>query len=81
MAAYELRRPVKPILVLESPSLSTPSRMTFSKSWESASLLIDCFSILDDRQTENYFELGCEGKGLSRGHIQRIKKKVRSRKR
>ncbi len=42
--------------------------------------LIDCFCILTDRQIERYFELGCEVKGMGRGHIQRIKEKVRSRK-
>jgi UDP-N-acetyl-D-glucosamine dehydrogenase len=41
--------------------------------------MIDCFCILDDRRIERYFELGCEVKGLGRGHIQRIKEKVRSR--
>jgi UDP-N-acetyl-D-glucosamine dehydrogenase len=41
--------------------------------------LIDCFCMLDDRRIERYFELGCEVKGLGRGHIQRIKEKVRSR--
>jgi nucleotide sugar dehydrogenase len=39
--------------------------------------VIDCFGILDDRKIEKYFELGCEVKGLGRGHIQRIKDKVR----
>ena len=41
--------------------------------------LIDCFCILNDDQIESYFELGCEVKGMGRGHIQRIKEKVRSR--
>jgi nucleotide sugar dehydrogenase len=39
--------------------------------------IIDCFGILDDAKIERYFELGCEVKGLGRGHIQRIKDKVR----
>ncbi len=39
--------------------------------------VIDCFGILDDRRIERLFELGCEVKGLGRGHIQRIKEKVR----
>jgi UDP-N-acetyl-D-glucosamine dehydrogenase len=43
--------------------------------------VIDCFGILDDRKIEKYFELGCEVKGLGRGHIQRIKDGVRKRKR
>jgi nucleotide sugar dehydrogenase len=39
--------------------------------------IIDCFGILSDDQIQRYFELGCEVKGLGRGHIQRIKDKVR----
>jgi nucleotide sugar dehydrogenase len=39
--------------------------------------VIDCFGILDDDAIRRYFELGCEVKGLGRGHIQRIKKEVR----
>jgi UDP-N-acetyl-D-glucosamine dehydrogenase len=39
--------------------------------------VIDCFGILDDRKIEHFFELGCEVKGLGRGHIQRIKEKAR----
>jgi hypothetical protein len=41
--------------------------------------IIVCFGILDDRKIERYFELGCEVKGLGRGHINRIKDKVRKR--
>ncbi len=40
--------------------------------------IIDCFGMLDDDQIRQYFELGCEVKGLGRGHIQRIKEAVRS---
>ena len=39
--------------------------------------VVDCFGILDDDRIRRYFELGCEVKGLGRGHIQRIKKEVR----
>lgn len=39
--------------------------------------VIDCFGILDDDRIRRYFELGCEVKGLGRGHIQRIKEHVR----
>ena len=39
--------------------------------------VIDCFGILDDDVIRRYFELGCEVKGLGRGHIQRIKDQVR----
>ena len=42
--------------------------------------VVDCFGILDDRKIERYFELGCEVKGLGRGHINRIKDRVRKRK-
>ncbi len=39
--------------------------------------IIDCFGILDDDRIRRYFELGCEVKGLGRGHIRRIKDEVR----
>lgn len=39
--------------------------------------IVDCFCILDDAKIRRYFELGCEVKGLGRGHIQRIKDAVR----
>jgi len=39
--------------------------------------VVDCFGILDDARIKRYFELGCEVKALGRGHIQRIKEKVR----
>ena len=39
--------------------------------------VIDCFGILDDQRIRRYFQLGCEVKGLGRGHIQRIKEEVR----
>ena len=39
--------------------------------------VVDCFGILDDRNIERLFQLGCEVKGLGRGHIQRIKERVR----
>jgi UDP-N-acetyl-D-glucosamine dehydrogenase len=42
--------------------------------------VVDCFGILDDGRIKKYFELGCEVKALGRGHIQRIKEEVRSRK-
>ena len=42
--------------------------------------VVDCFGILSDETIREYFELGCEVKALGRGHIQRIKEKVRSRK-
>jgi nucleotide sugar dehydrogenase len=36
--------------------------------------IIDCFGILCDDKIKRYFELGCEVKGLGRGHINRLKK-------
>jgi len=38
--------------------------------------IIDCFGILDDDKIRRYIELGCEVKGLGRGHIKRIKDSV-----
>jgi UDP-N-acetyl-D-glucosamine dehydrogenase len=43
--------------------------------------VIDCYGILGDDKIRRYFELGCEVKGLGRGHIQRIKEEVRSSRR
>jgi len=39
--------------------------------------VIDCFGLLDDSKIRRYFELGCEVKGLGRGHVKRIKDEVR----
>jgi UDP-N-acetyl-D-glucosamine dehydrogenase len=39
--------------------------------------IIDCFGILTDDKIRRYFQLGCEVKGLGRGHIQRIKEETR----
>ncbi len=41
--------------------------------------VIDCFGILDDVRIRRYFELGCEVKGLGRGHVKRIKDDVRQK--
>ena len=41
--------------------------------------IIDCFSLLSDQDIRRYFELGCEVKGLGRGHIKRIKDEVRGK--
>ncbi len=38
--------------------------------------VVDCFSILDDAKIRRYLELGCEVKGMGRGHIKRIKDEV-----
>jgi UDP-N-acetyl-D-glucosamine dehydrogenase len=42
--------------------------------------IVDCFGILKDDQIRRYFELGCEVKGSGRGHINRIKREVLSKK-
>ena len=39
--------------------------------------VVDCFGILDDDDIRRYFELGCEVKGLGRGHVKRIKDDVK----
>jgi hypothetical protein len=41
--------------------------------------IIDCFCLLSDQDIRRYFELGCEVKGLGRGHIKRIKDEVRGK--
>ena len=48
--------------------------------WAGAPLaVIDCFGVLSDDQIRRYFDLGCEVKALGRGHIQRIKEEVRTK--
>lgn len=39
--------------------------------------IIDCFGIITDDKIRRYFQLGCEVKGLGRGHIQRLKDEMR----
>ena len=41
--------------------------------------IVDCFGLLDDNKIKRYFELGCEVKGLGRGHVKRIKDQVRGK--
>jgi len=47
------------------------------KSIGQPAAIIDCFGILSDDKIRQYFQLGCEVKGLGRGHIQRIKEEIR----
>jgi UDP-N-acetyl-D-glucosamine dehydrogenase len=42
--------------------------------------IVDCFGLLDDKKIRRYFELGCEVKGLGRGHVKRIKDDVKQKK-
>jgi UDP-N-acetyl-D-glucosamine dehydrogenase len=39
--------------------------------------VVDCFGILSDDKIRRYIELGCEVKGMGRGHIKRLKDSVR----
>lgn len=41
--------------------------------------VIDCFGILSDDKIKRFFELGCEVKGLGRGHMKRLKESVRKK--
>jgi nucleotide sugar dehydrogenase len=41
--------------------------------------VIDCFGILTDQAIRRYFALGCEVKGLGRGHMKRLKDATRKR--
>ncbi|OPY15560.1 MAG: UDP-N-acetyl-D-glucosamine 6-dehydrogenase [Syntrophus sp. PtaB.Bin001] len=41
--------------------------------------VVDCFGILNDDNIRRFLFLGCEVKGLGRGHIKRLKDQVRSR--
>ncbi len=40
--------------------------------------VVDCFGLLNDSKIQRFFELGCEVKGLGRGHVKRIKDRVRA---
>jgi nucleotide sugar dehydrogenase len=40
--------------------------------------VVDCFGILDDDRIRRYLALGCEVKGLGRGHIKRLKDEVQA---
>ncbi len=39
--------------------------------------VIDCFGILSDDKIRRYLQLGCEVKGLGRGHIKRLKEELK----
>jgi UDP-N-acetyl-D-mannosaminuronate dehydrogenase len=42
--------------------------------------VVDCFGMIDDKKIKTYVELGCEFKGMGRGHIKRLKDEVNSKK-
>ena len=73
--AEGLRRPGPRRPPRSSTSTSIPTEIVAAAGQPIA--VIDCFGILDDDRIRRYFELGCEVKGLGRGHIQRIKDQVR----
>jgi UDP-N-acetyl-D-glucosamine dehydrogenase len=69
ISALILAVPHKPYLDLDPKQII---------EWAGAPLaIIDCYGILTDDKIRQFFELGCEVKGLGRGHIQRIKEDVR----
>ena len=39
--------------------------------------IVDCFCVLNDQQIRRYLELGCEVKGMGRGHIRWIKESLK----
>ena len=41
--------------------------------------VIDCFGILDDSRIKKYIKMGCEVKGLGRGHIRRLKESLKKK--
>jgi len=41
-----------------------------------SALIVDCFGLLNDEQIAKYILLGCDVKGLGRGHIDRIKEEL-----
>jgi len=39
--------------------------------------VVDCFGILSDEMIREYLKLGCDVKGLGRGHIRRLKEEIK----
>ncbi|HOE63974.1 MAG TPA: nucleotide sugar dehydrogenase [Candidatus Sumerlaeota bacterium] len=64
------------LAVRHEPYLNLTPDETIKKTGKPVAV-IDCFGILDDAKIKRFFELGCEVKGMGRGHIQRIKDEVR----
>ena len=64
------------LAVRHEPYLNLTPDETIMKTGKPVAV-IDCFGILDDAKIKRFFELGCEVKGMGRGHIQRIKDEVR----
>jgi UDP-N-acetyl-D-glucosamine dehydrogenase len=75
---WEAMRGVKAIVlaVRHAPYLEMdPDRVV--KSVGGPCAVIDCALVLDDAKIARYLELGCEVKGMGRGHIKRIKERLR----
>src|SRR5262249_4190232 len=64
------------LAVRPQPHLKTEPDQVFPSA-ERPFAIIDCFCVLNDDQIRRYFELGCEVKGMGRGHLKRIKDGVR----
>ena len=60
------------LAVRHEPYLSLDPDRVF-KSAGQPFAIVDCFCVLDDPKIRRYLELGCEVKGMGRGHIKRIK--------
>jgi nucleotide sugar dehydrogenase len=65
------------LAVRHEPYLELPPEAVLKMTGKPCAV-IDCFGILDDARIRRYFELGCEVKGLGRGHVKRIKDEVRA---
>ncbi|MBN2282895.1 MAG: GDP-mannose dehydrogenase [Deltaproteobacteria bacterium] len=64
------------LAVRHEPYLAlTPDEIVDMVGKETA--IVDCFGILSDDNIRRFIELGCEVKGLGRGHIKRIKDSVK----
>ncbi len=63
------------LAVRHEPYLQLDPDQVFKKVGQPFAL-IDCFCVLNDDQIRRYLELGCEVKGMGRGHIKRIKDSI-----
>ena len=62
--------------VRHKPYFDLNPEMVFEKAGKPIAV-VDCFGILDDDKIRRYLQLGCEVKGLGRGHIRRLKEQVK----
>jgi len=66
------------LAVRHKPYLELDPEWVVEKAGQPISV-IDCFGVLDDDKIRRYIELGCEVKGMGRGHIRRIKEDVKKK--